>query len=346
MKKTIMILLLLPELGGGLHAQFFKKILDNVKQTAQNRANGKASQTTDKAIDKVLEPGPGKKGTAATGEAGALPVDTAGVNKVLGAFAKAASENPNDTSAADITMKALRNLTGGGRVSPADSAAAIKAFMTAQGGSGVCYQTLMTMVTKSKGTIRDTNTTWFTNNGEGRVEMRIPVPGVQTDKMIILGRIALPRYSMNLNGTAKTYSLNVIDTALINNSGHEYTATKIGEETVAGYRCMHARLTGNSRLSRTSMDTWTSTAVPGYSLYKQLVNMSKITPGMLSALDKAGCTGYLVKMTTGDKGYSMTMELLKAEVKSMPASLFRIPSGYQLSDEGMLGSLLSGARTK
>ena len=44
MKKIIVILLLLPGIGGGLRAQFFKKILDNVKQTAQNKANSKAGQ--------------------------------------------------------------------------------------------------------------------------------------------------------------------------------------------------------------------------------------------------------------------------------------------------------------
>lgn len=346
MKKIIVILLLLPGIGGGLRAQFFKKILDNVKQTAQNKANSKAGQTTDKAIDKVLEPGSGKSGSATTGGAGNMPVDTTGVSKVLGAFARAAAEDPNDTSAADITMKALRKLTGGDDVSAADSAAAIKAFMTGQGGSGVYYQTLTTMVTRSKGTSKDTSLFYFTNGGEGRMEMHIPIPGMKTGKMIILGRIALPRYSMNLNETAKTYSLNVIDTALINGSKDEYTATKVGEETVCGYHCMHAQLTGKSRLSQTKMEVWTSTAVPGYNLYKQLITMSKITPDMLVALDKAGCTGYIVKMTTGDKEYSMTMELMKAEVKNMPATLFYIPPGYKLSDEGLIGSMFSGMKNK
>src|ERR1700722_5796006 len=34
-------------------AQFLKQLLNNVKQTAQNRANGKADQATNKSLDKV-----------------------------------------------------------------------------------------------------------------------------------------------------------------------------------------------------------------------------------------------------------------------------------------------------
>jgi hypothetical protein len=34
-------------------AQFFKDILNNVKQTVQNRANGKANQSTNAVLNKV-----------------------------------------------------------------------------------------------------------------------------------------------------------------------------------------------------------------------------------------------------------------------------------------------------
>jgi hypothetical protein len=345
MKKTIMILLLLPELGGGLRAQFFKKILDNVKQTAQNRANSKAGQTTDKAIDKVLEPGGGKSGTT-TGTPGTMgdKVDTASIHKVLGAFAGAAADNPNDTSASDLTMKALARLVGGGGVSKADSAAAIQLFKTSQGGNGVYYESITAMTSKTRGTQKDTNVMYFTQGGEGRAEMSIPIPGVKTSKMVILGRAGQSRYSLNVDDAQKTYSLNVIDTALINSGGDEYTVTRVGEETVTGYHCIHSKMTSKSRLSSTTMDIWTSASVPGYDLYKKLISVNKVTPSMIAALDKAGCNGYFVKMVTGSKDYTMTMELIRAQEKNLPASLFRIPAGYKESDEGVLGAMFSGAK--
>jgi hypothetical protein len=65
---------------------------------------------------------------------------------------------------------------------------------------------------------------------------------------------------------------------------------------------------------------------------------------MLAALDKAGCSGYFVKVVTGSGDYTMTMELIRAQEKNLPASLFRIPDGYKESDEGVLGPMFSGAK--
>ncbi|HEY4207805.1 MAG TPA: hypothetical protein VGM31_13365, partial [Puia sp.] len=217
MKKIVVLSLLWAVMTDCADAQFFKKILDNVKQTAQNRADSKASQTTDKAIDKVLQPG-GDKTRSATGVPGApgttgapgnlgANVDTSSIHRVLGAFAGAAADNPNDTSASDLTMKALGRLIGGGGVSKADSDAAIQLFKTSQGGSGVYYESVTTIATRSHGTQKDTNSICFTNNGEGRSEMTLPIPGVKTNKMIVIGRVTRPGYSILLDDAKKTYSL-------------------------------------------------------------------------------------------------------------------------------------------
>src|SRR5580692_10905559 len=152
-------------------AQFFKNLTDNLKQTLQNRGNGKANQTTNKLLDKLDSATTFKK------------PDTSGMGRVLGAFAKTAAENPNDTNQADLLSKSLSRLAGGDGVSAGDSAKAIRGYMTASGGAGIMYQMLMTTTSK-RGNTRDTNSTWLTNSGEGRSEMRIPMPGVVTPKFI------------------------------------------------------------------------------------------------------------------------------------------------------------------
>ncbi|MDQ2864365.1 MAG: hypothetical protein M3R50_12095, partial [Bacteroidota bacterium] len=81
-----------------LHAQFLKTIINNVKQTTQNRANEKANDATNRAIDNI---GSGKKKSASNSS----DVDTAAIGGVLGAFAKAAQDNPNDTSMSDLLGK-------------------------------------------------------------------------------------------------------------------------------------------------------------------------------------------------------------------------------------------------
>jgi hypothetical protein len=322
---------------------FLKSLADNVKQTLQSRANGKTNATTNKLLDKVDSStkigGATKGGTGgtATGGMGTGGIDTSGMGRVLGAFAKTAAENPNDTSRADLLSKSLGRLVGGDGVSAADSAKAIKSYMTASGGSGVMYLTVTT-TTSQRGATKDTSTTWLTTSGEGRSERRIPMPGVVTPKFINIGRVDEPTYSVMLDADHKTYSLNIIDTALLNSGIEKYQVTKIGAETAAGYSCIHSRIvtaTGSGVFKTTStMDLWTSTTVPGYAIYSKLVTFQSSTGGMLGALNKAGVGGFLVKMTAGDgKEFSMTMQLLKAQQGSFPSSLFEIPSGY--SNDGM-----------
>ncbi len=353
-------------------AQFLKSLTNNLKQTLQNRANGKANQTTNQLLDKVDSATKftgTHSGTAGTGPAGTVGSgatastgansglggafgtgglgDTSGFTRVLGAFAKTAQENPNDTSQADLLMKSLGRMTGGDGVSAQDSAAAIKSFMSARGGSGVLYQTITTTITK-RGTTRDTNSTWLTVAGEGRSEMRIPIPGAVTPKFIVIGRANEPTYSVLLDAEGKTYSLNIIDTAFLHSGIEKYQITRIGTETVGGYSCIHSRwvsTVGSGAFKSTStMDLWTSTSVPGYEVYSKLISFQSSSGGMLGALNKAGAGGFLVKMTAGDgKEFSMTMQLWKADTKSLPASLFEIPAGYAKEDQTVGSKLMSGS---
>lgn len=311
-----------------LQAQILKNILNTVKSTAESRANDKAANATNSAIDKILT----KKDSS---------------NKVLDAFAKATQQNPNDTSAADLTMKALGILTGGSGVSPADSAAAIKNFSTATGGAGFYYETTNTVVSKN-GTVQSINKTWFTSSGEGRVEMNLAaMMGANgAAPMIGLSRLSFPGYSILLDNTNKNYFLSIIDTALLNAANTKYTVTKIGTETINGYSCVHSKLSTSGRNS-SDMDIWTSKNVPGYSLLEKAMSSTKsfTTPDMLHALQQAGADGYFVKLEIKNKDISSTMLLTKVEQKSLPSSLFEIPNGYtETGNNPVIGNMFQAAQ--
>lgn len=366
------------------NAQFFKDLLNNVKQTVQNRANGKANQSTNSVLNKVdsatkFSTGSGSHsangtvasangtvagangtasgvtGSTATGSSAnanpfSLPggaIDTSGMSRVLGAFAQAAAANPNDTNAGDVTMKALGLLTGGGGVSAADSAAAIKSFMTASGGSGTLYQSVTTMTSKN-GSSKDTSTAWFTNNGYARSEMRINMGAVSTGKIISIQHAANAKYSILLDPDNNSYSLNIIDTALINSGVEHYQVSIIGHETVSGYPATHCKLTSTSGggmfKSTTTMDLWTSTALPGYSYLKAMMSRQNVKPAMLKALEAAGAEGWMVKMESANKDFTMTMQIVRAEQKTFPASLFEIPPGYTEENQSMMQHMMSGAK--
>ena len=128
------------------------------------------------------------------------------VSKLLEAFAKTAKDNPNDTSSADLTMKALGNMVGGGGVSKADSVMAIKSFTSAKGGSGVFYEYVTTVTSTQRATRNDTSTICFTTNGKSRSERNLPaMMGVKGGKtLIILAHPNQYQYSLTLDDAEKT----------------------------------------------------------------------------------------------------------------------------------------------
>jgi len=214
-------------------------------------------------------------------------------------------------------------------ISPADSAAAIKSFMTGTGGSGLLYQY---RVYSFKGrnnkdsTSSDTVSTAITDGHNVLSDM-----GMTGMRMQVLGHAGMPRYSVFLYPERKTYVFNIIDTAAINSAGGmTYQVVKVGNETVAGYNCTHSKLTifAGGQTAGITEDIWTSTAVPGYTELKKLMFNQNVTPKMMQALEVAGCDGSFVKMDMQSKNFSMDMLLVTAGRRDFPASMFEIPAGY------------------
>lgn len=160
------------------------------------------------------------------------------------------------------------------------------------------------------------------SSGEGRKEMRMSIPGAMSTRFINIGRANNPKYNVMLYPETKTYALNIIDTSLINFGNDTYDVTKLGNETIQGYNCTHLKLKstfGKGMFkSSSTMDLWTSENVPGYSFLKKIMIDQNIKPQMLEALEKNNCGGYIVKMASSDKDYSIEMTIIKAEDKSFP----------------------------
>lgn len=213
-------------------------------------------------------------------------------------------------------------------ISPADSAAAIKSFMTGTGGGGLLYQYRIsyTFSIKKKDSIsRDTMSVAFTDGHNARTDM-----GMLGGRMVVLGHAGMPRYSLTLHPDNKTFTFNIIDTAAINaGNGLTYQVTRVGNETVQGYNCIHSKMTnvigGKTEVAE---DIWTSTDVPGYAMLKSLIAIQNVTPKMMQALDQAGCGGMFVKMTMQSTSFSMDMLLIGAGRKTFPDAMFQLPAGY------------------
>jgi hypothetical protein len=247
-----------------------------------------------------------------------------------------------DTSAAGKTARdsaALMQMMAGAnkpKVMTAADSAAVKGFMTAIGGSGMLYQYRVAYDFKRNGkdsALVDTMSSAYCTNGYTHVDMDLL--GM---RMQLLGRVNQPKYTVVLYPESKSYLLNTVDTATLHADKMTYTVTRIGTETVAGYNCVHAKISIVTPGLKTPIveDVWTSTAVPGYAEMKKMTVQTKnMSLKMLDALDQAGCGGYPVKMTmlqstggSNDLTISMNMVLITAAQRSFPASEFEIPAGY------------------
>ena len=218
----------------------------------------------------------------------------------------------------------------GPAISPADSAAAIKSFMTGTGGSGLYYQYRVTYrytIKKRDSTVTDTMSLAITDGHNIRTNL-----GSSGTSMDVLGHANQPRYSIRLFPDRKAYVFNIVDTAAVNSGGGMvYQVAKVGNESLLGYNCIHAKLTifpAGVKSVGTTEDIWVSVDVPGYATLKNLSAVQGVTPKMMQALEQAGCSGMIVKTNMVSTVISMEMVLITATRKSFPDAMFSIPAGY------------------
>jgi hypothetical protein len=169
-------------------------------------------------------------------------------------------------------------------------------------------------------------------------------------KMVTLMKYANPDILYMINDASRSYA--EIDlkklkeqTAKYQGKKETWNVQKLGKETVNGYSCEHLLLTRTDG-SKSESEWWTSKDIAGlnYETMRGLVRRgnqgNQGDEGVAKALRDAGADGFVVKMVTRDKGSPTplaTMELTKAERKSVPASLFEVPAGYS-KQEGMFGA--------
>lgn len=186
---------------------------------------------------------------------------------------------------------------------------------------------------------------FVSSNGDMRSEMEIQnsADGNKASAPIIsIAHANKPGESIEIDDSAKTYTINHIDSSDLD-TGEKInsTATKVGDEKVMGFNCVHARIiskkTMGSFYSTTdTIDLWKSNEVPQQSSVKALMNFFESGKGnsMYSTetadqLKQMGCDGFTVKMVMNSKDVAMILQLTKMERRNIPAVMFEIPAGYK-----------------
>ncbi len=112
-----------------------------------------------------------------------------------------------------------------------------------------------------------------------------------------------------------------------------YKVEKLGTDKIAGYSCVNARVTA----SKGGVFDVCVTKELGPSA-DWIAAMNRSDPdaqSWLQALKDEGIEGFPIRWSMRDKGTSKlttSMELTRADKKSLPASLFEVPAGYKQTD--------------
>lgn len=216
--------------------------------------------------------------------------------------------------------------------------------------SGSGKDTYIEMTGNSKGAKMQMQTVtkvYLADNGKVRMEMGLLRDGKYTTAMVSIGDANTPNQSTLLDDSAKTYSINHIDTAdlhLGDGSNAKYAVSKIGGETIAGFNCTHARIIANknyngpasfmNRIDTT--DLWLSPDVPIPVAEKKYMEMStsKMSGILFNAdvanqLKQMGCEGFMVRFDMHSKDVASTNQITKVTRQDFAAAMFEVPQGYK-----------------
>ncbi|MBS1651695.1 MAG: DUF4412 domain-containing protein [Bacteroidetes bacterium] len=163
--------------------------------------------------------------------------------------------------------------------------------------------------------------------------MDIPqIPGGITNKVLYIKSV--PEAVYVINEKSKTYSEQK-KSSTTNESEKKYTVTKLGNEKVNGYNCVHAIVSSD----RENYEVWNTKEIKEFAQYSEaMASNNRInTPTREKALKDAGCEGFMVKsIKKGNENEgSLEINLIKIEKKSFTASDFELPKGYTKSEQGV-----------
>lgn len=199
--------------------------------------------------------------------------------------------------------------------------------------SGLCYEMRSQSHTKQMDLPSATKIFLASNSEDARIETKTNLPFLGKVNMITLVNKNDPAHTILMNEKRKLYAIQS------NMPGDEDTAdisamaiTKINDETVNGFPCVHLRL--GDKKDSVAMEIWLSKSVPGYEKANEIAKgLLGVPDAIVQRLKKAGYDGFQVKFVADNKSdspdaMSMTMELLKVYPADVSESMLTVPTGF------------------
>ena len=168
----------------------------------------------------------------------------------------------------------------------------------------------------------------FSQDGNTRSEIDMKVPqmpggGIKMTSLILK---ATPDKIYMLNEKDKTYSEMSTGSSeeWKEHTPAEYEVTLVGKETVNGYNTTHVIIKVNGKQQE---ELWTTKDIAGYVDFSKIKSKYTGSANMYKALAAKGADGMPVRIKAMERGQGMQMDLVKAEKRNNPASLYSL-SGY------------------
>lgn len=169
-----------------------------------------------------------------------------------------------------------------------------------------------------------------------RMEMNMQTP-IAT-KMVMLQRTDTPDKLFQINESARTYSETDVskDENMPKDSSDKdpWNVKKMGEDKILSYKTQHVLVTHKEE----TWELWTSKDLIDYATYRKLQASRGRMAGderMVNALKGADADGMPLKAIVSQGGIKTTIELVKADKKSLAGSTFEIPAGYTKTAAGI-----------
>ena len=178
----------------------------------------------------------------------------------------------------------------------------------------------------------------YSQDGNSRSEINMNIANAPAG----IGNIAMltlkdkPETVYMLNEKEKTYS--EFSSANDNEDMKDYPKSEyeiivVGKEKVNSYNCTHIRVKRKGSSHETEM--WTTTELTGYAEFSKMKTKYTGKANMLKALEEKGAAGFPVRIKSDERGHSMQIDLVKAEKRNNPASLFSL-AGYTKTENPIM----------
>jgi len=163
--------------------------------------------------------------------------------------------------------------------------------------------------------------------------------GPKEMKMTMFGKASEPDVVYTVNDATKTWSSWSTKDAQerAEKAKTTYTVERLGTDKVAGFECQNARIKSSTGSVTEVCVTKELSAPAGW---LSSMNRNRGAGGSwTNGLREAGIDGFPIRWATkGEgRGESVTMEMTKFERKTIPASAFQVPAGYEKSDAMSVG---------